>query len=169
MAPRCKLKELAAVAGKLMAAVKAFRPVIPVMLRSSFDFISVIVETIEDGPYETSVVLCARIRKDLKFLYENLDYFNGYPIFPSKIGFCLNSAIEEGDISKANINLRDSDKLWVSDSSDIKAVSYNPSKPGSEISVYSFSVTESQLSSSAREFLAVFNAVKRMESKSLSS
>ena len=168
-APKCKLKELAAVAGTLMAAVKAFGPVIPVMLRSSFYFISVIVRTIEDGAYETSVVLSARIRNDLKFLYENLRHFNGYPIFPNKIGFCLNSAIEEGDISAANINLRDSDKLWVSDSSDIKAVSYNPFKPGSEISVHSFSVTESQLSSSAREFLAIFNAVKRMESAFLSS
>ena len=164
-APNCKLKELAAIVGKLMAAVKAFGPVIPVMLRSSFYFISVIVDAVGDGAYETSVVLSKRIRGDLKFIRDNLDQYNGFPIFPHKIGLCLNSAIEEGDISAASINLEKSERLWVSDSSDIKAVAYNPCRPGTEISVYSLSVTETELSSSAREFLAVFTAVKRMQEK----
>ena len=169
-ADRCTLRELATIAGKLMSAVKAFGPVVPVMLRSTFYFISVIVDSIgTDGAYEASVVLSSRIRCDLKFLHDSLAYYNGYPIFPNKIGFCLNSAIEQGDITAANLALQNSEDLWVSDSSDIKAVAYNLSRPGSEISVHSFSVTEAQLSSSAREFLAVFHAIKKMEDKFLSS
>ena len=162
-ADQCKLRDLAAVSGKLMAAIKAFSPVVPVMLRSTFYFIAIISEAVGDKAYETSVVLSKRIKNDLRFLHDNLDHYNGYPIFPNKIGFCLNSAIEDGDISAANTQLRESEGLWVSDSSDIKAVAFNPCRLGPEISVYSFSVTEMELSSSAREFLAVSTAVNRMQ------
>ena len=168
-AGRCKLKDLASIVGKLMAAVKAFGPVVPVMLRSSFYFISVVTGAVPVDPYSTSVVLSDRIKKDLKFLHDVMDQYNGYPIFSNKIGFCLNSAIEQGDITLAGKSLEDTEELWVSDASDIKAVSFNPCKLGSEISVYSFSVTEASLSSSAREFLAVTNAVKRMKEKFLHS
>ena len=163
-AKKCKLRDIVSIAGKLMASVKAFGPIIPVMLRSSFYFISVITEAVGDEAYETTVVLSQRIKEDLSFLYEVLDHYNGYPIF-SKIGFCLNSAIEQGDITAATTSLLNSEELWVSDSSEIKAVSYNPCKLGSEISVHSFSVSEAQLSSSAREFLAVFTAIERLETK----
>ena len=90
--------------------------------------------------------LCERLRKEWEDIKDQVDY----------------SQLQMFDVSSLPESLRPL-------AFDIKAVSYNPSKPGSEISVYSFSVTESQLSSSARQFLAVFNAVKRMESKSLSS
>ena len=168
-ADKCKLRDLAAVAGKMMAAAKAFGPIVPVMLRSSFYFISTISQAVGDGAYEVFVVLTARIKGDLRFLYQELDSYNGYPIFPSKIGFALNSAIEDGDIAAATKHLQTSEGLWVSDSSDIKAVAYNPCKLGNEISVYSFSVTEQELSSSAREFLAVSTAVNRMRDKFTSS
>lgn len=119
-ADRCTLRDLATIAGKLMSAVKAFGPVVPVMLRSTFYFISVTVGSIgADGAYETSVVLSSRMRCDLKFLHDNLTYFNGFPVFPNKIGFCLNSAIDQGDIPAASLALQNSEDLWVSGSSDI--------------------------------------------------
>ena len=166
---KCKLKDLAAIAGKLMAAVKAFGPVVPVMLRSSFYFISQISQAVGNDAYETSVILNSRIILDLQFLHDTLDQYNGYPICPNKIGFCLNSALEEGDLEKASWELQESERLWVSDSSDIKAVAYNPYKIGSEISVHSFSVSETMLSSSAREFLAVSTTIERMQERFLSS
>ena len=96
-----------------MAAVKPFGPVVPVMLRSSFYFISQIFKAVGQDCYETTVFLTPRVTMDLQFLHDTLDQYNGYPIFANKIGFCLNSALEEGDLKKAM-------------SSDIKAVAYNP-------------------------------------------
>ena len=166
---KCKLKEISAIAGKLMAAVKAFGPVVPVMLRSSFYFISQIFKAVGQDCYETTVFLTPRVTMDLQFLHDTLDQYNGYPIFANKIGFCLNSALEEGDLKKASLELQETEGLWVSDSSDIKAVAYNPYKIGSEISIHSFSVSETELSSSAREFLAVSTTITRMQEQLLSS
>lgn len=49
------------------------------------------------------MVLSARIRRDLRFLHQELDHYNGYSKLPSKIGFVLKSAIEEGDIEIARM------------------------------------------------------------------
>ena len=161
---KVKLKCLAAAAGKLMAAQKALGPVVPVCLRSSF--LTIAQSSVNDTvDYESEVSIQDEVKNDLSFLLQNIESYNGYPIFPSKIGYCLNEALEAGDVNKAAEQLKDDEGLFVSDSSDIKAVSvgYNPfEKMENRIVIHNFTTSQRELSSSAREYLAVHTAILRL-------
>ena len=159
---KCKLKLLASAAGKLMAAQRALGPVIPVCLRSTFLLCA---ESAVDGivNYEAEIKVNEKVIKDLSFLLTNLQSLNGYPIFPSQVGYCLNQALEEGDIAQTSLELKNDEECFVSDASDVKAVSYNLNKKLEErISVHTFSTSQRELSSSAREFLAAYTTITRL-------
>ena len=159
-----KLKQLSRVAGKLMSVVKGLGPVIPVMLRSSFMLIAETVQIHGTAAYDTDIQLNSAVREDLSFLKDNLRHYNGYRIFGSKVGFALNQALREGDLTEASRNLTAADGLWISDASNIRAVSYNPfAINGQNVVVHDFTVSQSELSSSAREFLAVLATVLRLK------
>ena len=159
-----KLKDLSRVAGKCMAVIKAIGPVVSIMLRSAFIFIAENLNPVEQN-YNVSVSPCPRVVRDLRFLKENLRTYEGQPIFINSVGYCLNKAIEDGDIAKAESELSDIEQLWVSDSSEIKAVAYNLHNIGDEIAIHNFTTTEKQLSSSARELIAVEVALERLSEK----
>ena len=160
--PKCQLKLLSSIAGKLMSTLKAMGPVIPILLRSSFVFLA---EHLEPGSndYDQNVSVGARVLEDLTFLRASLEDINGYPIFGNKIGFCLNQALVEGDLKSAERELGPTERLWISDSSEIKAAAYNAFDIGNEISIHTFTATQQELSSSAREFMALFLALTRLQ------
>ena len=143
----CKLRLLSQVCGKLMSIQKAMGPVIPILLRSSFMCLAENIHQGDPGSYDNQVTLDTRVSEDLNYLGQHLEEFNGFPIFGNKVGYCLNQALEEGDIKAAERELGENEELWVSDSSDIRAVSYNAFDVGNEISIQSFSVSQVPLSS----------------------
>ena len=123
------------------------------------------IDTANPKSYDHYVEPQPRVFSDLKFLRENLRSYDGQPIITNQIGFCLNKAIDIGDVERAKQELDTGESLWVSDSSTIKAVAYNVHNIGKEISIHEFSVSERELSSSARELLAVYNALRRLQSE----
>ena len=161
--PTSKLKVLSSVAGKLTSVVKALGPVIPIMLRSSFIFLAEMIKIHGENAYETNIQINRNVWEDLHFLESNLDYYNGHRIFGTKVGFALNQALEEGDLAEANNQMSESEGIWVSDSSNIKAVSFNPYNPGQDIVIHEFTASQSEMSSSAREYLAVQATVSRLK------
>ena len=163
--PRWKLRNLAEAAGKCMAARRAIGSIIPIMMRSTFMILAANIDTANPKSYDHYVEPQPRVFSDLKFLRENLRSYDGQPIITNQIGFCLNKAIDIGDVERAKQELDTGESLWVSDSSTIKAVAYNVHNIGKEISIHEFSVSERELSSSARELLAVYNALRRLRSE----
>ena len=79
----------------------------------------------------------------LKFLRDQLEELNGYPIFGNKIGFCLNQALAEGDLRAVEKELSTTETLWISDLSEIKAAAYNAFDLGNEISIHTFTAHQS--------------------------
>ena len=163
--PSWRLKDLAKIAGKCMAVVRAIGSMIPVMLRTTFILLAEEVTIGDINPYNKYVEPRPVVIRDLKFLMENLRRYEGQPVITDRVGYCLNRAIEEGDVIKAGKELGSGEDLWVSDSSNIKAVAYNVNRVGDEISIHEFSVSERELSSSARELIAVEVALKRLAAK----
>ena len=79
----------------------------------------------------------------LKFLRDQLEELNGYPIFGNKIGFCLNQALAEGDLRAVEKELSTTETLWISDLSETKAAAYNAFDLGNEISIHTFTAHQS--------------------------
>ena len=162
-AKKWKLKELSEIAGKSMAIKRAAGSIIPIMLRSTFLILAEHIDNNQYRPYDRTVEPQQRAASDLTFLKDNLKFYDGQPIVNNGIGYCLNQSIQLGDIESAKNELGSEESLFVSDASAVKAVAYNVHNVGREISVYDFSVSERELSSSARELLAVSSALKRLK------
>ena len=64
MNPRCKLKLLASVCGKLMSTLKAVGPVIPILLRSTFVLLAEQLQQHRDYSYDHNVTVGARALED---------------------------------------------------------------------------------------------------------
>ena len=160
-----KLKDLSEAAGKCMAIRRALGPIIPIMLRSTFMILAENIDLEQNRPYDQIVKSQPRAVSDLLFLKKNLRFYNGQPIVPNGIGFCLNQSIQLGDVESAKKELNSTESLWVSDASTVKAVAYNVHNVGKEISIHEFSASERELSSSARELLAVSSALKRLKTE----
>ena len=126
-----------------MSTLKAMGPVIPILLRSTFVLLAEQLQQHRDYSYDHNVTVGARALEDLKFLRDQLEELNGYPIFGNKIGFCLNQALAEGDLRAVEKELSTTETLWISDLSEIKAAAYNAFDLGNEISIHTFTAHQS--------------------------
>ena len=152
------LRDFAKVVGKLSSAERAIGPVSRVMTRSSYLLIAEAVEKHDQKAWEMKFELNRKVLKDLNFVKDFIQCYNGQPIITSETGFCLNTLIEP---SLVRPQLEDEKlvEMWASDTSEIISVAYDVNNP-LEVQVDKLTVDERTMSSSGRELLAVEKAIQ---------
>ena len=147
------VRVLAQVVGKLVSVERAVGPVVRVMLRSSHQVLAKAVQDHGDEAWDSFIEVPDAVFRDLNFISENLEDYNGQPIVNSQTGICLNSMVDEKLISP-KLDSEGSSGIWAGDASDIQAVGYNVLEP-LKVHIEYFTYSQQEMSSGAREMIVI--------------
>lgn len=153
------VKHLAAVLGRIISLEYSHGMLVRVTTRSGY---TAIANHTDHHGWKGSVVVSENIRKEFKFLAENIIEKNGTIIKSSTLEVSLESIVPGPQAKRSQVrNHIKGDKIFVSDSSELKTFVYNLSAGGTTELIGSFTEEERSWSSGARELLALSWTLKQ--------
>ena len=155
---------LAQVTGKLASVQRAVGPIVPIMIRSSYQVIASHVEALGEEAWHTVINIPDIVVQDLNFLKTCLRQYNVQPIVNGATGFCLNSEVRSQQLVRPVLAGEYLGGVWAGDASKFQAAAYDVNNPN-QVHLEYFEKEQIQTSSSSRELVTVETTLKHLETK----
>ncbi len=153
------VKHLAKILGNIIALEPSHGMLARVVTRSGY---SAIAAHTEERGWQGVIKVTESMRREFQFLLDNLDSRNGSPIkstlFEVKVESILDNPVTNHPVLQNHVR---GDQIFVSDSSDFKTFVYELTQGGVTVLSSAFNREQREMSSGARELLALSFTLKQ--------